>query len=89
MGDGKTRTPMSQKEWLAFEDGVNWERARVIKLLEDEKFILPEGIHEGLTLMPIQDAIALIKGENKTNPWTSRPLTEEDKEHYGLKGENK
>jgi hypothetical protein len=29
MGDGKTRTPMSQKEWLAFEDGVNWERARV------------------------------------------------------------
>ena len=34
MGDGKTRTPMSQKEWLAFEDGVNWERARVVKLLE-------------------------------------------------------
>lgn len=25
---------MSQKEWLAFEDGVNWERARVVKLLE-------------------------------------------------------
>jgi len=30
---------------------------------------------------------ALIKGENKTNPWTSRPITEEDIEHYGLEGE--
>jgi len=29
------------------------------------------------------------KGENKTNLWTSRPLTEEDEEHYGLEGENK
>lgn len=35
MGDGKTRTPMSSKEWLAFEDGVNWERARVSKFLDE------------------------------------------------------
>jgi hypothetical protein len=39
------------------------ERERIIKLLENEKFILPEGIDEGLTLMPIQEAIALIRGE--------------------------
>jgi len=31
----------------------------------------------------------LIKRENEKNPWTSRPLTEEDKEHYGQEGENK
>ncbi len=43
--------------------GAEQERERIIKLLENEKFILPEGIDEGLTLMPIQEAIALIKGE--------------------------
>lgn len=47
------------------EHGERVERDRIIKLLEAEKFILPEGIDEGLTLMPIQEAIALIKGENK------------------------
>jgi len=29
------------------------------------------------------------EGENKNNLWTSRPLTDEDKEHYGQEGENK
>ena len=47
------------------EHGERVERDRIIKLLDAEKFILPEGIDEGLTLMPIQEAIALIKGENK------------------------
>ena len=44
---------------------VNEERERIVKLLENEKFILPEGIDEGLTLMPIQEAIARIRGEYK------------------------
>jgi hypothetical protein len=53
-----------RKEWEAgVKHGVICEQQRIIKLLEAEKFILPEGIAEGLTLMPIQDAIALIKGE--------------------------
>jgi hypothetical protein len=30
-----------------------------------------------------------VKGENKATIWTSRPLTEEDEEHYGLEGKNK
>lgn len=46
-----------------FYQGVDYERERIIKLLEGEKFILPEGIDEGTTLIPIQQAIALIKGE--------------------------
>jgi predicted nucleic acid-binding OB-fold protein len=46
-----------------FNSGREYERERIIKLLENEKFILPEGIDEGSTLMPIQEAIALIKGE--------------------------
>ncbi len=50
---------------IAFETGVIAERERIIKLLEGEKFKLPEGIDEGTTLMPIQEAIALIKGEDK------------------------
>lgn len=47
----------------AFADGAQAEQERIIKLLEDEKFILPEGIDEGTTYMPIQEAISLIKGE--------------------------
>jgi hypothetical protein len=75
----------------AYERGVADEQARIIKLLER---IMPERIakSEGRPVSPtvgIQETIALIKGENKTNLWTSRPLTEEDEEHYGLEGENK
>jgi hypothetical protein len=50
-------------EFDAYLAGKKEERERIIKLLENEKFILPEGIDEGLTLMPIQEVIALIKGE--------------------------
>jgi hypothetical protein len=57
----------SQQEEIWFQAGVTGERERIIKLLENEKFILPEGIEEGSTLMPIQEAIALIKGENNGN----------------------
>lgn len=46
-----------------FKAGMAWREAEIIRLLEGEKFILPEGVDEGLTLMPIQEAIALIKGE--------------------------
>ena len=41
------------------------ERERIIKLLEGEKFIVPEGFDEGTTYIPIQQAIELIKGEQK------------------------
>lgn len=47
----------------AWRSGALAEQERIIRLLEAEKFILPEGVDEGLTLMPIQDAIALIKEE--------------------------
>lgn len=64
MSDGKTRTPMSQKEWLAFEDGVNWERARVVKLLEGEKERSGQAL-DGIVEVwaGLKLAIALIKGE--------------------------
>lgn len=62
MSDKLVKEMMSTHNAL-FDGGREYERERIIKLLEDEKFILPEGIDEGLTLMPIQDAIALIKGE--------------------------
>jgi len=69
------------------------ERERIIKLLEEQKktysspkYSTTGGFVENFAL---DQAIELIKGENKTNPWTSRPLTDEDKEHYGLEGENK
>lgn len=35
------------------------------------------------------ESVVLIKGENKATRWTDRPLTAEDKEAYGLEGENK
>jgi hypothetical protein len=47
------------------QEGAQFEKERIIKLLESEKFTLPEGIAEGKTYMPIQEAIALIKGEQK------------------------
>lgn len=31
MSDGKTRHYMSEREWHIFEEGVNWERARIRK----------------------------------------------------------
>jgi hypothetical protein len=37
----------------------------------------------------VEIVTALIEGENKITRWTDRPLTEEDKESYGLEGENK
>jgi hypothetical protein len=65
------------------DGAVSAERERIIKLLEGD---------DGQKIMCLKcsdEIVALIKGENKTNPWTSRPLTEEDEEHYGLEGENK
>lgn len=50
---------------IAFNTGVISERARIIKLLENERFLGPTGLRESGTYMPIDEAIALIKGENK------------------------
>ena len=36
MSDGKTHRRMNEREWECFEDGVKWERARIIKLLETQ-----------------------------------------------------
>jgi hypothetical protein len=60
-------TIFSRGSWFDFgrKSGKQEERERIIKLLENEKFILPDGIDEGMTLMPIQEAIARIKGEYK------------------------
>ena len=42
------------------------ERERIIKLLEDELWKLPNGMPAGgKTYLSIEEAIALIKGENK------------------------
>ncbi len=41
------------------------ERERILKLLETEKFSLPAGLEGGTTYIPIEELIALIKGEQK------------------------
>ena len=42
------------------------ERLRIIKLLENERWVMPDGSPAGGEIyMPIEQAIALIKGENK------------------------
>ena len=77
---------------------------RIIKLLEEEmeRIRLMDGYPATNALANIRGPLIkadgkkgnetvslLTDGESKTNPWTSRPLTEEDIEHYGLEGENK
>jgi len=44
----------------------NEEQNRIIKLLETERWKLPDGtIADGEIYLPIEQAISLIKGENK------------------------
>ena len=46
--------------------GAKLEQSRIIKLLEDELWKLPNGMPAGgKTYLSIEEAIALIKGENK------------------------
>ena len=46
--------------------GAEAEQERIIKLLEGELWVLPDGMRAGgTTYLPIEQAIALIKGENK------------------------
>ena len=46
------------------ESGTQAERERIIKLLEDELWKLPNGMPAGgKTYLSIEEAIALIKGE--------------------------
>lgn len=65
MTDGKTRRRMNEREWQCFEDGVKYERERVIKLLEKHD----RETKAGNTDMAIKyrsavlACIALIKGE--------------------------
>lgn len=69
MSDGKTRRRMNEREWQCFEDGVKYERERIIKLLE---FYLGEtdwSNFEGDSpsvewIRGFSAALALIKGEN-------------------------
>ena len=56
MSDGKTRRYMNEREWQCFEDGVKYERERVIKLLEQTES--PSRLWGGIAW-----SIALIKGE--------------------------
>ena len=52
------------REIYGFDNGVVWERERIIKLLEEQRIELAAqgGMTEAIT---IGMAIALIKGENK------------------------
>ena len=63
MSDGKTRRRMNEREWLCFEDGVNWERERIIKLLEPLAKCDDDCDHYGCGTYVAEQAIALIKGE--------------------------
>jgi hypothetical protein len=45
--------------------GADRERERIIEMLETEKFSLPRGLEGGTTYIPIEELIALIKGEQK------------------------
>ena len=80
--------------WLEQHDAevTKATEEHIIKLLEKEYNDTIEFFGIALAKRELDlliKLIALIKGENKTNPWTSRPLTEEDIEHYGLEGEDK
>ena len=49
-----------------YEQGIKDERERIIKLLEAERWKLPNGLAAGGEIyLPIEEAIALIKGEQK------------------------
>jgi hypothetical protein len=58
--DGKTRRRMNQREWECFEDGVNYERDRIIKLLEEWGTLKITPYCE----IPIWLAKELIRGES-------------------------
>lgn len=62
-GDGKTRRYMNEREWQCFEDGVNYERERIIKLLEDAKIPCDCGDTCDYYDLGYEEALALIKGE--------------------------
>ncbi len=60
---GLTDYTISDKKY--FQAGVEYERERILKLLETEKFSLPSGLDGGTTYIPIEELIELIKGEQK------------------------
>jgi hypothetical protein len=81
---------------LGIETGEKYEQERIIKLLEKMPMMVYYAVaNNGRILdkpcspvvIELEAAIALIKEENKATSWTSRPLTEEDIESYGLEGE--
>lgn len=53
-------------EARGFYNGVTAEQERIIKLLEAERWKLPNGLPAGGEVyLPLEEAIALIKGEQK------------------------
>jgi hypothetical protein len=71
-----------------YHQGKKDQQEHIIKLLEEAS--KPKCDSEACNCWDIQgleEAIALIKGENKATSWTNRPLTEEDIESYGIEGE--
>ena len=58
VSDGKTRRRMNEREWLCFEDGVNYERDRVIELVKSGKWV-GETLSEDIIKL-----IALIEGKS-------------------------
>jgi hypothetical protein len=54
VSDGKTRRRMNQREWECFEDGVNYERDRIIELIKSGKWVgetLSDDITKLITLI--------------------------------------
>jgi len=65
-GDGRTRSPMNDRERLCYDDGVRDERNRMIALLEDYIPTFYElSPNSDAGKYPIEGIIKLIKGENK------------------------
>jgi hypothetical protein len=71
-----------------YQEGWAYAEERIIELIEDNDWEFTIIGEDGVKYELGDTLITLIKEEDKTNPWTSRPLTEEDIEHYGsIKGE--
>ena len=64
VSDGKTRRRMNQREWECFEDGVNYERDRIILLLDAQIGLGHcDRCNFNLEGCNVANLIALIKGQ--------------------------
>jgi hypothetical protein len=61
--DGKTRRRMNEREWQCFEEGVNYERERIVKDLKRITIVdsmsrpMPKAIQDIITLIGGTDAV--------------------------------